>query len=419
MIALIDCNNFYVSCERVFNPKLCNKPVVVLSNNDGCVIARSSEVKALGIRMAQPMFQIKELIIKHNIQWQSSNYTLYASMSERVMSCIQEHSPNIEIYSIDEAFIDLTGMSPTDAFQFAKKLRHTVTQWTGIPVCIGLGQTKTLAKMANSLAKKINTIGVFSLDDENQRHEIFNTFPVGDIWGIGRKTTLKLNDYDITTTQQLLSQPAGWIREVFGLSVAKTILELQGTPCIRLDDMKSKKAITSSRSFSRPIRQLNELSEALSTYVATATEKCRAQQGLAQGICVYITTSRFKEKNEYYSKQKTIKLPEPSQDTRVIVDYALTLLKTLFRSGFSYTKCGIVLLDIVPDTMRQLDLFSANVPQKGEATMQAMDKINRKYGKDTIHLAAEGFKKAWLARSNKRSPNYTTQWNELAVVMAR
>jgi DNA polymerase V len=205
---------------------------------------------------------------------------------------------------------------------------------------------------------------------------------------------------------------------VFGLSVAKTVLELQGTPCIRLNDMKSKKAIMSSRSFSRPITQLHELSEALSTYAATATEKCRVQQGLAQGICVYITTSRFKEKKEYYAKQKTIKLPEPSQDTRVITDYALTLLKTLFRSGFSYTKCGIVLLDILPDTVRQLDFFSSHLPQKNEATMQAMDKINRKYGKGTIHLAAEGFKKEWLARSNKKSPNYTTQWNELAVAMA-
>lgn len=418
MIALIDCNNFYVSCERVFNPKLCHKPVIVLSNNDGCVIARSSEAKALGIRMTQPMFQIKELVIKHRIHWQSSNYTLYASMSERVMNCIQEHSPHIEIYSIDEAFIDLTGMSPMDAIEFAKKLRQTVTQWTGIPVCIGLGPTRTLAKMANSLAKKANTLGVFSLDDVHQRHNIFKTFSVGDIWGVGRKTTLKLNDYDIITTQELLNQPAGWIRDVLGLSVAKTVLELQGTPCIRLDDMKSKKAITSSRSFSRPITQLHELSEALSHYVATATEKCRAQRGLAQGICVYISTSRFKEKKEFYAKQKTLKLSEPTQDTRVITDYALTLLKTLFRAGFSYTKCGIVLLDIIPDTVRQLDFFSAHLPQKNSAIMQAMDKINRKYGKSTIHLAAEGFKKAWLARSNKKSPNYTTQWDELPVAMA-
>lgn len=418
MIALIDCNNFYVSCERVFNPQLRNKPVVVLSNNDGCVVARSSEAKLLGIRMSQPMFEIKELIKKHDIQWQSSNYSLYASMSERVMNCIQYHCPNIEVYSVDEAFVDLTGMSPKKAFEFTKKLRLTVTQWTGIPVCIGLGATKTQAKMANSLAKKTPDIGVFSLNEEQAIHEIFKVFPVNAIWGIGKKTAIKLNDFDIMTVYDLIKAPSGWMRKQFGLGVVKTVRELQGTPCITLDDMKSKKAITSSRSFSRPITQLHELSEALSTYAAIATEKCRAQHGLAQGICVYITTSRFKEKKDYYAKQRTLKLGEPSQDTRVITAYALTLLKTLFRPGFLYVKCGIVLLDILPDTYYQGDLFSVDLPQQNSAVMHAMDNINRKYGKSTIHLAAEGFKKEWLARSNKKSPNYTTQWDELAIAVA-
>lgn len=418
MLALIDCNNFYVSCERVFNPQLRHKPVIVLSNNDGCVVARSSEAKLLGIRMGQPMFEIKTLIKKYDIQWQSSNYSLYASMSERVMNCIQQHSPNIEIYSIDEAFVDLTGMSPKEALNFSQQLRHTVTKWTGIPVCIGLGYTKTQAKMANSLAKKNTDLGVFSLDDASQRHDIFKTFPVSAIWGIGKKTAVKLNDFDIITVQQLIQQPVGWMRKQFGLNVVKTIYELQGTPCIHLDDMKSKKAIMSSRSFSKPITQLNELSEALSTYAAIATEKCRAQHGLAQGMCVYITTSRFKEKKDYYAKQKTLKLSEPTQDTFVITSYALTLLKTLFRPGFLYVKCGIVLLDVLPDTYHQADLFAADLPKKNSAVMKAMDNINRKYGKSTIHLAAEGFKKEWLARSHKKSPNYTTQWDELAIVVA-
>lgn len=416
MIALIDCNNFYVSCERVFNPKLRNKPVVVLSNNDGCVVARSAEVKLLGVRMAQPMFEIKELIKKHNIQWQSSNYSLYASMSGRVMSCIQEHSPNIEIYSIDEAFVDLSGMTSAEAFVFAKKLRHTVTQWTGIPVCVGIGPTKTLAKMANVLAKKITDIGVFSLHCEQQRQEIFQTFLARDIWGIGRKTTAKLNDLDILTVQELIKQPAEWIRKQFGLGLAKTVRELQGTACIHLDDMKSKKAISSSRSFSRPVASLDELSEALSTYVGIAAQKCRAQRGLAQGLCVYITTSRFKEKIDYYSKQKTWMLATPSQDTQVLTRYALELLKTMFRPGFLYSKCGVALWDIVPETYYQEDIFAVNTPNKNNSVMQVLDNINRKYGKSTIHLAAEGFGKEWLARSHKKSPNYTTQWNELAVV---
>ncbi len=418
MIALIDCNNFYVSCERVFNPKLRDKPVIVLSNNDGCVVARSSEAKLLGIRMSQPMFEIKELVKKHDIQWRSSNYSLYASMSERVMNCIQQHCPNIDIYSIDEAFVDLTGMSSKEAFNFAKKLRQIITQWTGVPVCIGLGSTKTLAKMANVLAKKKTDIGVFSLESEQQRDDTFQTFPVRDIWGVGKKMTFKLNDFDILTVQDLIKQPIGWIRKQFGLGLVKTVQELQGIACIMLDDMKSKKAITSSRSFSRPITQLEELSEALSTYAATATEKCRAQHGLAQGICVYITTSRFKEKKDFYAKQKTLVLSVPSQDTRVITSYALMLLKNMYRSGFSYSKCGIVLLDIISETYHQSDLFPDTLPKKNDILMQVLDTINQKYGKSTIHLAAEGFKKEWLARSNKKSPNYTTQSSELAIAVA-
>lgn len=418
MMALIDCNNFYVSCERVFNPKLRNKPVIVLSNNDGCVVARSSEAKALGIKMAQPMFQITDLVRKHDIQWQSSNYGLYASMSDRVMSCIQQHSPNIEVYSIDEAFVDLSGMESEEAFNFAKKLRHIVTQWTGIPVSIGLGVTKTLAKVANVLSKKSADIGVFLLDSEKQRQEVFKIFSVGEVWGIGRKTTAKLEDFEIFTIEDFLKQPVAWIRKEFGLGVEKTAQELRGISCIKLDDMKSKKAIRSSRSFSRPITTIEELSEALSMYVGMATEKCRAQHGLAQGICVYITTSRFKEKKDYYAKQKTLKFCQPTQDTRVITDYALTLLKHLFKPGFSYAKCGVILMDIVSDTCYQMDFFSAFLPKKNEAVMTVMDKINRKYGKSTIHLAAEGFKKAWLAKNNKKSPNYTTQWNELAIAVA-
>ncbi len=417
MFLLIDGNNFYVSCERVFNPRLEHKPVIVLSNNDGCVVARSARAKMLGIKMAQPMFEIKDLIKKHSIQWLSSNYSLYASMSERMMCCIQEHCPNIEIYSIDEAFVELAGMPEHDVVEFAKKIRRTVTQWTGIPVCVGIGPTKTLAKMANVLAKKNTELGVFSLAGIQQRHDIFKTFLVCDVWGIGRKTTAKLNDLEIVTVHALIQRPVEWIRQQFGLGLLKTVRELQGAACIVLDDMTFKKAISASRSFSRPITQLHELSEALSTYVAIAAEKCRAQRGLAQGICIYITTSRFKEKQDFYAKQKSIMLSIPSNDTQLITWHALALLKTMFRPGFLYVKCGIVLLDSLPDTYFQADIFSANLPQKNNTVMQTLDSINRKYGKGTLHFAAEGFKKEWLARSNKKSPNYTTQWDELPVAI--
>ena len=318
MYLLIDGNNFYVSCERVFQPSLENKHVIVLSNNDGCIVARSATAKALGIKMGQPMFQIKDLIKKYRIQWLSSNYGLYASMSERVMSCIEQHCPNIQVYSIDEAFVEFGGMPKNDVIEFSKKLRKTVTQWTGIPVCVGIGPTKTLAKMANALAKKNTKTGVFSLQDQHARNAIYKTFLVNDIWGIGRKTTAKLNDLDIFTVQELIQHPAEWIRKQFGLGLTKTVLELQGTSCIQLDDMTSKKAISSSRSFSRPVTLLSELSEALSTYAAIAAGKCRAQHGLAQGICIYIMTSRFKKKQDYYAKQRSIKLTTPSHDTQVI-----------------------------------------------------------------------------------------------------
>ena len=417
MFLLIDCNNFYVSCERVFNPKLNGKPVLVLSNNDGCVVARSSESKKLGVRMTQPMFELRDLIKKHHIQWLSSNYTLYASMSERVMNCIQIHCPNIEIYSIDEAFVNFAGSDENELFLFSEKLRKIVIQWTGIPVSIGIGPTKTLAKMANVLAKK-SLEGVFSLASTQDRKTIFETFSVGDVWGIGRKSSAKLYDLDITTVERLLQHPVKWLRKQFGLGMEKTITELQGVSCIALEELVSKKAIQSTRSFSRPITTLEELSEALSAYAAIAAEKCRAQKGLAQGLCVSISTSRYKPNQEFYAKQKTLMLSVPSQDTRVITNYALTLLKVMYKSGFYYNKCGIHLLDIIPETHLQTDILIHHLPATNRSIMKVLDNINQKYGKSTVHLAAEGFKKTWAMKSSKRSPNYTTQWHELAVAFA-
>ena len=417
MFLLIDCNNFYVSCERVFNPKLNGKPVIVLSNNDGCVVARSGESKKLGVRMAQPMFELRDLIKKYDIQWLSSNYSLYASMSERVMNCIQIHCPNIEIYSIDEAFVNLEGSDKSEQFLFSEKLRKIITQWTGIPVSIGIGPTKTLAKMANMLAKK-SLQGVFSLACLKDRKAIFETFSVGDVWGIGRKSSAKLYDFEIYTVQKLLQHPVKWLRKQFGLGMEKTINELQGVSCVALEELVSKKAIQSTRSFARPVTKLEELSEALSSYAAIAAEKCRSQKGLAQGLCVSISTSRYKPNQEFYAKQKTLMLSVPSQDTRVITTYALTLLKVMYKPRFYYNKCGIHLLDIIPETHLQTDLLTHHLPATNRSIMKVLDNINQKYGKSTVHLAAEGFNKTWAMKSRKRSPNYTTQWNELAVALA-
>lgn len=420
MYLLIDGNNFYVSCERVFNPRLEHKPVVVLSNNDGCIVARSAQSKLLGIKMGQPMFEVKELIKKHRVEWLSSNYPLYSSMSERMMRCIEEHCSRIDIYSIDEAFVDVTGLPEKSLIDFASRLRHTVTRWTGIPVCVGIGHTKTLAKMANSLAKASKEHeGVFSLVCPQERQDIFKQCVVQDVWGIGRRTTAKLNDLDIKTVHELVTCPMPWIRSHFGLGLVKTVQELQGTSCIDLNDMASKKAISSSRSFSRPVTTLEELSEALSTYAAIAAGKCRSQKGLAQGICVYITTSRFRERGDFYAKQQSIMLTTPSNDTTAITQTALTLLKGMFRPKYEYAKCGIILLDILPETYYQADIFTQHSSKKSSAVMKVLDTINQKYGKSTIHLAAEGFKKEWIARSNKKSPNYTTQWSELPIARCK
>lgn len=415
MFALIDGNNFFVSCERVFNPKLEGKPVVVLSGNDGCVIARSNESKALGVKMCQPMFELKPLIKKYNIHWISSNLTLYADMSERMMQCIREHCPDIEIYSIDEAFVKFKKMSESDLIDCAQQLRQTVKQWTGIPVSIGLAPTKTLAKMANAIAKQQKSSGVFSLINKQQRQQQFAIFPVNEIWGIGKKTARFLNDGGITMVQDLLQRPVKWLRQQLSVSIEKTIYELQGISCLTLEDIITKKAIQSSRSFGKPVTMLDDLSEALSTYAANAAEKLRLQKGLAQGICIYISTSRFAEKIDYYAKQRTFMFTEPTQDTREITQCAIRLLKTIFLPNYAYKKCGIVLLDILPQTHQQQDIFSSASNQKNKHIMQTLDAINHKYGKHLVHLAAEGFDKMWQSRGNKRSPNYTTQWGELAV----
>lgn len=364
MFALIDGNNFFVSCERVFNPKLENKPLIVLSGNDGCVIARSNEAKALGVQMCQPMFELQPFIKKHNLHWLSSNLTLYADMSERMMQCIREHCPNIEIYSIDEAFAKFGKINESDLIMCAQQLRHTVKQWTGLPVSIGLAPTKTLAKMANAIAKQQKTTGVFSLIDPKIRQKYFNSFPVSEIWGIGRKTALFLSDINIVTAQDLLQRPIKWLRQQLSVNIEKTIYELQGISCLTLDDVETKKAIQSSRSFGKPVKTLEELSEALSTYAANAAEKLRAQKGLAQGICIYIATSRFVEKQDYYARQRTFMFTEPTQDTRVITASAIGLLKTIFSLGYAYKKCGIVLLDILPETYQQQDIFLTHLLRK-------------------------------------------------------
>lgn len=421
-IALVDVNNFYVSCERVFNPKLRNRPVVVLSNNDGCAVARSNEVKALGVPMGAPWFKFKDLAKQHGIIAYSSNYALYADMSNRVMSILRQFSPNQEVYSIDECFLDLTGFARRDLVVYGQDIRKRILQWTGLPVCVGIAATKTLAKLANHCAKKrpeyqgvcnFNSLSPAALD------EILASIEVGEIWGVGRRLAPRLQKLGLHTVLDLKRADPETLRQQFSVVIEKTIRELNGTVCIELEEVNPpKKQILSSRSFGVPVTDMDGLSESISLYVSRAAEKLRRQQSYAGSIYVYIRTSPFKEHDRQYSNGMTIPLPSPTDNTTKLVSVALWALKQLYRPGYHYAKAGIMLGDLVPATAIQTDLFSNMQPNnKSDRLMQAMDMINRKMGKESIKVASEGFKRPWKMKQENKSPSYTTRWDEILKII--
>jgi len=420
-IALIDVNNFYVSCERVFNPQLVGKPVVVLSNNDGCAVARSNEVKALGVGMGAPWFKFKDLAKQHGIIALSSNYALYADMSNRVMSILREYSPDQEIYSIDESFLDLTGFKTRDLIQYAQHMRQRILQWTGLPVCVGIGATKTLAKLANHCAKKrpqlngvcnFNTMATYDLD------QLLAEIEVGEIWGVGRKLAPKLVALGYQSALNLKQASPEALRQQFSVVMEKTIRELNGTVCIELEEISPpKKQILSSRSFGHPVRDYNSLAESITLYMSRAAEKLRRQQSFAGSAYVYIRTSPFKPDNSFYSNGLTIPLPTPTDDTRQLVNVVLWGLKQIYRPHFHYAKAGVMLSELVPAEGVQTDLFSQmQGTLKSDALMTTIDQINRKMGKDAIKLASEGFRKPWKMKQENKSPSYTTSWDDVPVV---
>jgi DNA polymerase V len=421
LIALVDCNNFYVSCERVFRPDLIGKPVAVLSNNDGCMVARSQEVKDLGIKMGVPVFQVQHLVKQHNIQLFSSNYTLYADMSARVMSILEGFAPNIEIYSIDESFLDLTGVCEQDPIVYGQKIRRTVFRATGIPVCVGMGPTKTLAKLANYGAKKWkHTDGVLDLSDPVRREKFMKLVPVGEVWGIGSRTTAKLNQLGIQTVWDLATQPSKRIQAQFNVMVARTILELNGIGCMSLEEIApDKQQIVCSRSFSRKLTDFKELSEALAEYCTRAAEKLRYQQSVTGYITVFIRTNLFNPSDPQYQSSASIKLNAATQDTRTIITTANRILKELYRPNYKYHKCGVQLSHIQPVlSFAQNDLFDVagnSLLEKSDQLMQTFDKINRRFPK-SLSMAASGFDKTWIAKAERKTKHYTTDWNELADV---
>ena len=409
MIALVDCNNFYVSCERVFNPRLEGKPVVVLSNNDGCVVARSNEVKALGVSMGTPLFKLRPLIQQHGIQVFSSNYALYGDLSRRVMEVLGMFTPEVEVYSIDEAFLCLTGLSCEIV---AHHLRLMVKQWTGIPVSVGVATTKTLAKIANHQAKRQG--GVCVLSDPAP---VLAQLPVSDVWGIGRRRTQRLEAQGITTALHLREVDLALIRQLLGIVGVRTVLELRGVACLPLELCPPpRKSCCVSRGFGRPVESLAELKEAIACYGARAAAKLRRDGRVAQTMQVFITTNRFRPQEPQYANSETLVLPYPANDTPTLVRAALGATERLYRPGYEYHKAGVVLLDLSDSAIAQGSLFlDEDRRERAGRLMEAVDSLNQRFGAGTVRWAAEGWQQGWQMRAEWRSPRFTTRWDELVV----
>lgn len=414
-IALVDCNNFYVSCERVFRPDLQNKPVIVLSNNDGCAVSRSNEAKALGVKMGVPVFQIRELVKQHGIAVFSSNYVLYADMSNRVTTILQQFSPIHEIYSIDESFLDLTGFA--DINDRAKLIHQKVYQDTSIPVCVGIGCTKTLAKLANFVAKRHpRSNGVFNFNrlSQSQMNSVLSNIPVEEIWGVGRRLTASLNQIGIDYVIQLRDAEICSMRQRFGVVMEKTISELRGECCIEFEDVApAKKQIINSRSFGRPVTEIEDLQDALTHFVSNAARKLRDQNSITAMLQVFVQTDRFRTDRQQYCPSVTIPLITPTADTMQLQHWALAGLKSIFKAGIHYKKAGVILSEICNESHFQGDLFSST-NEKTEL-MKTLDALNTRYGKGTVKLSQDGSRHSWKMRQESKSPEYTTNWDELPI----
>jgi len=418
LIALVDCNNFYVSCERVFRPDLIDKPVAVLSNNDGCIVARSQEVKDLGIKMATPVYKVQQLINRHKIHLFSSNYTLYADMSQRVMQCLEAFSPQVEVYSIDESFLDLTGICENNSHSYGLAIRNKVLQSTGITVCVGMAQTKTLAKLANHAAKKWHkTGGVLDLSNPIRRNKLLKITPVDEIWGIGRQTAQRLRVMNIHTAYDLAMQSPESIQRQFNVVIARTVMELNGSSCLALEDIQvDKQQIVCSRSFKRRLTDYQELSEALASFTRTATEKLRKQNSVTSLITVSIRTNPHNPDEPQYQRSISSTLAHATNDTRQVTRIAKRLLREIYKSGYRYQKCGVQLGHIhTKVTPNQSDLFNLTPEDNSERLMQVIDKINLQFPK-AIKLSAEGLTNTWQTPVEYLSQHYTTDWDELVVV---
>jgi len=421
-IALVDGNNFYVSCERVFNPALEHRPVVVLSNNDGCVVSRSNEAKALGIRMGVPFFEIKSMVKSRGLVWLSSNYALYGDMSARMMALLGEFAPRQEIYSIDECFLDFTGMAG-DAAVLGRSIRHRVCQYLGITTCTGIGASKTLAKLANHVAKTRKQYeGVFdwAMLPASAQAALMDELDVGEVWGVGRRLLLQLQAMGIRTVLDLQRANAALMRKRFSVVMERTVAELNGESCLDLEDVAPRKAqIMASRSFGQPVTALSELHEAVMSYVIRAAERLRAQRSACTQVTVFMHTNRFRADAPQYSPATLVPLSVATDDTRRLCAAARFGLERIYRPGYCYKKAGIMLTGLQPATAVQDDLFSGYERPRATRLMAAMDTINQTYGMNTATFAGAGIQQPWRMQTAQKSPRYTTSWNELAIASSK
>ena len=431
IFALIDCNNFYASCERIFQPHLAKKPIVVLSNNDGCIIARSNEAKDLGIEMGAPLFKFRELIKQKKVAVFSSNYTLYGDISNRVMKSLAMMIPDLEIYSIDEAFLRLDNIGFEEIFKLCEDIRFKIHKWLGIPTSIGIAPTKTLAKIANRIAKKNiakKNIAKKNIDNLAINHvcdlrnfelqlKVLAKTKIEDIWGIGKGLTHKLNSIGIFSGLELRNADPKQVRKIIGVIGERIVYELRGVSCISLEEIKSRKNILSSKSFGRNVFLKSDLHEAISNYAVRACQKMRFQKTKAQAIYVYIRTNPFSSTNQY-CQGKTYSFNQPTNNVSEIIKCAIKIIDEIYLQGYAYKKAGIMLIDLIDENYLQYDLFSNQLPsdKKSEIIQQTMEKINQTFTKNSIFYATQGIKRNWEMQCNQRSKHYTTSIAELAQI---
>ena len=416
MYALVDCNNFYASCERVFNPTLRHKPIVVLSNNDGCVVARSNEAKALGIPMGAPAFEYKKLFQEYNVHVFSSNYALYGDMSNRVTRILRNYTPDLEVYSIDESFLQFKGFEAYDLVEYGKLIREDVLKNTLIPTCIGIAPTKALTKVANRIAKKYPQLGgVYVIDAEEKRIKALKWLDIEDVWGIGRQFSKKLKAKGVNKALDFTLLPDDYVRKEFSVVGLRLKKELEGISAMELEDVKTKKNIATTRSFDKTYEDKAYLQERIATFAATCAEKLRNQHSNCNLLTVFIYTNRFQVDMPQYYQSINVTIPFPTNSSIELIKFAKIGLDAIYKKGYAYKKAGVIVGGITPESEKQFNLFEDEHP-KHRKLMNVMDQMNFKYGVKKLKIGSQALDKTWKMRQDLLSPNYTTKWNDILTI---